>query len=273
MAEDRRVPVRDVTLHVVEAGDDNGALVVMIHGVMMSGRFFHRQFDAFPRRHVLVPDLRGHGDSEKPWAGHTVANYARDVKALVDSLGGGRRPVLVGWSMGAMVAWDYLRQFGSTSARALVVVDQPPSDFAWPDWEFGALPLEQLRDMVELLQTDRNPVFTEFQQLMLHRTPTADDAWILEEMAKVPPVVASTILCNQTFQDYRALLPSLDVPTLVCFGADEKLTSPRAGEYIVAHMPQAELRVFDRSSHMPFYEEPDAFNQVVEAFMEALPPE
>lgn len=270
MATHSRQRVRgEVDLHVVESGDPNGQPLVFLHGVMMSGRFFDRQLGAFPDHHVVVPDLRGHGDSEKVLSGHTVANYARDLHALLEAMAPSRRPILVGWSMGAMVAWEYLKAFGAASARGLVVVDQPPSDFAWPGWEFGALPLEALRDMVEAIQTDRRPVLEEFQTLMVH-TPGAGQEWMVGEMEKLPPAVATSILCNQTFQDYRPLLPELHLPTLVCFGADDKLTSPRAGAYIAERMPTARLEVFEHSSHMPFYEEAEAFNRAVAAFARAL---
>lgn len=262
--------VRDeVTLNVADS-QGSGPALVFIHGVMMSGRFFERQIEAFPDRRVIVPDLRGHGASEKVLSGHTVANYARDLRALLEAMGVDDRPVLAGWSMGAMVVWEYLRQFGPDSARGVVVIDQPPSDFGWPDWEFGALPLDGLRDMVEAIQTDRRPLLEDFQRLMVHQAGD-DQGWMVEEMERLPPAIASTILCNQTFQDYRPLLPGLDVPALVAFGADEKLTSPRAGAYIVEHMPRARLEVFAQSSHMPFWEEADLFNASVRAFLADLP--
>lgn len=257
-----------VTLHVVEGGNLQGRPLVFIHGVMMSGRFFSHQINAFPDYHVIVPDMRGHGESDKVLAGHTVASYARDVHALLTSLGQDH-PVLAGWSMGAMVVWEYLHQFGNDSIQAAILIDQPPSDFGWPNWEFGALPIEALRDMVEAIQTDRRPVLEAFRSLMVHDPNNATD-WMLDEMEKISPVTATTILCNQTFQDYRDLLPSLTVPTLVCFGGDDKLTSPKAGQYIVEHMPNASLRIFSASSHMPFLEEPGAFNGIVHQFLQTL---
>jgi non-heme chloroperoxidase len=264
--EEKRVLLPDGTgLTVREEGRSDAPALVFIHGVMMSGRFFEHQLTAFPGWRVVIPDLRGHGNSDKPLYGHTVANYARDLHALFDILDI-TRPVLVGWSMGAMVLWEYLRQFGNDSVRGVVIVDQPPSDFGWPDWEFGALPIEGLRDMVEALETDRLPVLMEFRELMVHDPAHAYD-WMLEEMQKIPPAIAAAILCNQTFQDYRPLLPTLEVPALVAFGGDDKLTSPRAGQYIVDHMPAARLEVFSHSSHMPFLEEPEQFNQALHGFI------
>ena len=199
----------DVMFSVEDAG--TGAPVVFIHGWSMSGRFFQRQLAYFAGTHrVIIPDLRGHGRSEKTTRGHTVPNYAADLHAILAGLSV-ERPVLVGWSMGAMVGYEYLRAFGPDSVAGLVIVDQPPSDFAWDGYESGVIPRDALRD-------------------------------------------------------YREFLPQIGVPTLVLFGEDDKLTSPKAGRYIADRVPGARLQTFPGSSHCPFWEEADAFNQAVAAF-------
>jgi non-heme chloroperoxidase len=77
----------------------------------MSGRFFSRQLSELSRRHrVIALDLRAHGRSEEVHVGHTLPAYARDLHAAIAGLGLSD-VVLVGWSMGAFVVWDYLDQF------------------------------------------------------------------------------------------------------------------------------------------------------------------
>ncbi|HVB75943.1 MAG TPA: alpha/beta hydrolase [Ktedonobacteraceae bacterium] len=254
-----------VTLNVTDAG--SGIPVVFVHGVMMSGRFFDKQVPYFSEHHrIIVPDLRGHGQSEKVLSGHTVANYARDLKDLFGALHV-ERPVLVGWSMGSMVVYEYLKQFGQDDVAGIVIVDQPPSDFAWEGYEFGVLTVQALGEMVEALQMDQHAVAEEFASLMLHNETPETKAWMVEEITRVPPAVASTILVNQTFQDYRPFFADVHIPTLVLFGRDNKLTPPEAGEYIASQISGAKLQIFENSSHVPFIEEADAFNQAVEAFV------
>ena len=117
--------MRGVELNVREAGD--GQPVVFLHGVTCSGWFFQPQLDhaATGAWRAIVPDFRGHGDSEKVLDGHTVPNYAEDLHESLESMGV-ERPVLVGWSMGTMVAFEYLKAFGQESVAGIVVVDQPP---------------------------------------------------------------------------------------------------------------------------------------------------
>jgi non-heme chloroperoxidase len=254
----------DVTFSVEDAG--TGSPIVFVHGWSMSGRFFQRQLEHFAATNrVIIPDMRGHGRSEKVTHGHTVPQYAADLHAILAQLSV-ERPVLAGWSMGAMIAYDYLLSYGSASVAGLVIVDQPPSDFAWEDYEFGVITLDTLREMNEQLQLDQPALVAEFTELMLHAPDEATMAWMGREIMQVPPVIASTILTDQTLRDYRDFLPRIDVPTLVLFGEDDKLTNPRAGQYIADQIPGARLQTFANSSHCPFWEESDAFNAAVAAF-------
>lgn len=264
----RQVRADGVTFSVETAG--SGPPLVFIHGWSMSGRFFRRQLAGLSGRFgVIVPDLRGHGASEKVLHGHTVPNYASDLHAILAELSV-RRPVLVGWSMGAMVGYEYLRAYGSAEVAGLVIVDQPPSDFAWEGYEFGVFTMAALRDMNEQLQLDQAAVVNEFTHLMLHKPDEQTLEWMAAEILQVPPAIASTILLDQTLRDYRDFLPQIDVPALVLFGEDDKLTSPRAGEYIAGRIPGGRLQTFGSSSHCPFWEESEAFNEAVAAFAAEL---
>jgi non-heme chloroperoxidase len=257
-----------VTFSVEAAG--SGPPVVFIHGWTMSGRFFRRQLDGLSARfRVVVPDLRGHGASEKVSRGHTVPQYASDLHEILAGLGV-QRPVLVGWSMGAMVGYEYLRAYGRDAVAGIVIVDQPPSDYAWEGYEFGVFTLDALRETNEQLQLEQATVVDEFTRLMLHKPDEETLQWMAAEILQVPPVIASTILLDQTLRDYRDFLPQIDVPALVLFGEDDKLTSPQAGAYIADRIPGSRLQTFAASSHCPFWEESDAFNDAVATFAAEL---
>ena len=259
-----RLRVNDVTFSVEATG--SGPPIVFIHGWTMSGRFFGRQVDGLSARfQVIVPDLRGHGASEKVLHGHTVPHYASDLHAILTELSV-QRPVLVGWSMGAMVGYEYLRAYGRDAVAGLVIVDQPPSDYAWEGYEFGVFTMDGLRETNEQLQLEQAVLVDEFTRLMLHKPDEETLRWMAAEILQVPPVIGSTILLDQTLRDYRSFLPQVDVPSLVLFGADDKLTSPQAGAYIADRIPGSRLQIFAESSHCPFWEESDAFNDAVATF-------
>lgn len=263
-----KVAANGISFEVIDRGE--GRALVFVHGVMCSSRFFSRQVERFASScRVIVPDLRGHGESDKPSDGHTVAGYTDDLHALLTELSV-ERPVLVGWSMGSMIGYEYLRRYGGDSLSGLVIVDQPPSDFAWPDYEFGFFTPEVLDQTLEGLQTNPEALVDMLVGLMLHEAAAEDVEWMAAELRKVPEAIAATILVSQTLKDYRPVLREITVPCLVAFGADAKLTSPDAGRYIAQQIPNARFEAFERSSHAPFWEEPERFNEVLETFLATL---
>lgn len=263
------VTVNGAELHYEDVGE--GQPIVFVHGVWMSGRLFEHQLAYFGERYrAIALDLRGHGRSEHVHEGHTVAQYARDLRAVLETLGLGGA-VAVGWSMGAMVIWDYVRQFGTEGLRGVVTVDQSTSDYKWPDWPHGFLDFEGLRHVMAAVQTDRESLLTEFAPVMFKHPPSEElAALVVGEMLRLPASVASAIIFDQTVQDYRDVLPSVEVPVLVCAGADEKLVAVETQQYIVDQSPNARLVVLPESGHCPFLEEPDRFNEEVDAFVRAL---
>jgi non-heme chloroperoxidase len=165
-----------------------------------------------------------------------------------------------------MVVSEYLNAFGSDAVSGIVIVDQPPSDFAWDGYPYGVLTVEALAEMVEGLQLDQRAVAEEFAGLRQHE-PRADvSAWMVEEVMRVPSAVASTILVNQTLRNNRPFLPHITCPALVAFGKDPKPTPPEAGEYIASQIPGARFELFEHSSHVRFLEETERCNAMVLEF-------
>ena len=100
-----------VELHYDESG--TGRPIVFVHGVWMSGRYFHKQVPALgENHHAIAIDLRGHGQSSHAENSHTMVGYARDLHAFLEAKEL-KDVVLAGWSMGCIVIWDYFKLFAN----------------------------------------------------------------------------------------------------------------------------------------------------------------
>jgi pimeloyl-ACP methyl ester carboxylesterase len=87
-----------------------------------------------------VPDLRGHGQSEKPRGGYHVARLALDLQNLIEELKLPSGQIkAIGTSLGAAIIWSYSELFTSHAFSHVVYVDQAPLQNYLPDWgvEFG----------------------------------------------------------------------------------------------------------------------------------------
>lgn len=111
----------DAALHVHRYGDPSGAPVVLLHGIAGHGARWRRTAERhLDSRHVIAPDLRGHGRSphKPPWS---VDRHVEDVLAVMDAENA-RRADLVGHSYGGMIALHVART-APDRVRRLVLLD------------------------------------------------------------------------------------------------------------------------------------------------------
>jgi pimeloyl-ACP methyl ester carboxylesterase len=72
--------------------------------------------------------------------------------------------------------------------------------------------------------------------------------------------------------DARELLPTIDCPTMVIHGADDRLIPVEMGEEIARSIPGAELVIIEDAGHFVFLEQPEAIASVVAGFLDRLDP-
>ncbi|WP_328170938.1 alpha/beta hydrolase [Priestia aryabhattai] len=257
------------TLYYEQQGE--GTPIIFIHGVWMSSRFFNNQLSFFSKQYqTILLDLRGHGNSSHTPYGHTISTYARDVHEFINN-NRLKDVILVGWSMGAFVVWEYLKQFGEENVKGNIIVDEMASDFKWSDFPIGAFDLPALISLMQGIQLDRTSTLESFIPLMFKDELTEEDKhWIMKEVTKMPESIASAILFDQSIVDYRDFLSFITIPTLLCFGKEEKLIPVAAGIHIQKLISGSVLEVFENSCHCPFLEESDRFNKVVSDFIEHI---
>ncbi|MGD6879826.1 alpha/beta fold hydrolase [Bacillus infantis] len=229
----------------------SGTPVIFIHGVWMSSAFFRKQLGRISGARTIAVDMRGHGKSGKPHSGHTISSYARDLHDFMEKLEL-KEVVLAGWSMGAFVVWEYIKQFGEENLKGTIIVDELPSDFRWPDFPIGAFDMPTLIHFMQEIQNKRREFVSGFLPLMFKETIAERDfEWMMDAVTAMPESIASSILFDQSIVDYRELYPALTKPSLLCYGREEKLIPVAAGQYIQEHSTDTELVIFEDSCHAP----------------------
>jgi non-heme chloroperoxidase len=254
-----------VKLAYVEVGE--GPPLLLVHGWSSSINWWRYNVEALSRHfRVIAVDLRGHGDSDKPPSGHTVEQYARDVRELVAGLRA-EDALMVGWSMGCMVLWNYVLQFGRDQARAMVFVGQSARDLKTPEFDLALMTHDDLHQWMLAVQTDR-PAFLAglMRDTCKHVPPDEFLTWMSEDYQRCPAHIAAVALYHQTTVDSLPAFPLIDFPTQVHFGTDPKMYELAQGEYLAREIEGCELVVFEESGHVPMIEEPAKFNDTIEAF-------
>ena len=249
-----------------------GHPIVFLHGATAGLRYFEPQLTAMSASYRTVAvDFRGHGRSEKTELGHTIQHYAEDVRSFLEQLGLDD-VILVGWSMGAVVSWEYVHQFGTDRIRALVDIDMEPSPVKREDYDYGSYGIDDLEEAIRGIQTSPIELLDQQAEAMLSEPPSRElRNLILDEGSRTPPPIQGGLLFGLLYlRDYRDVLAEIDVPTLVCAGADEKWRSVASVRYVAELVSNAQFERFEHSGHCLTIEEPERFNRVLGDFVDTL---
>lgn len=265
-----------VGLHYVEAG--SGKPLVLIPGWSQSAAQFKHQLSGLSDRYrVIAIDMRGHGESAKPDHGYHIERLSADVHEFLvgNNLNG---VTLLGHSMGSSVIWGYWQQYGPDRLSKLILDDQMPMITANPAWtaqekeDAGAI--LTCESMYKTANDLAGPDGVKTSQNMLGGMFTKQFApeeltWVIQENLKLPRVYASRLLLNHAMNDWRFLIPRIDMTTLV-IGGKASLVPWKSQVWVAKQIKGARLEIFEADeggSHFTFMENPEKFNRIVTEFM------
>lgn len=113
---------RSLRLHYLDWGNPDAPLLVLMHGGLEHARVWDQIAQQLREHwHVVVPDLRGHGDSD--WSSgcaYSIPDYLPDIAALMEDLGN-PPATLVAHSLGGNIAIHYTAAFPEQVERLCVI--------------------------------------------------------------------------------------------------------------------------------------------------------
>lgn len=259
------VQVNGLRLHYLVQGF--GPAMVLIHGLGSCAEDWSLlQAPTWSQRYrVLMPDLRGHGRSDKPPGPYTVHQMADDIAGLLEALGVSRAHV-VGLSLGGAVAQALAVQHPER-VRSLVLVNT----FAylrprgWAEWwrtltSIGALLVNlALHARMEAEELFPRPGQAGLRRVAYHRLCAND------------PAAYRAAMIAAAGYDGRRDLGRIRAPTLVVAGLEDTVVPLRAKEELVAGIPGARLVTVPRSGHATPTDQPVVFNRLVLEFLREQP--
>jgi len=110
-------------LHYITAGPREAPPILFLHGITGSRRYWERKVRSLRREyHLVLPDLVGFGMSPKPHVEYTIDLFRDSVRGLIEELGLADRPIiLVGHSLGGLIALEYAARHGSHVERMVLL--------------------------------------------------------------------------------------------------------------------------------------------------------
>ncbi|MFF3256352.1 alpha/beta fold hydrolase [Actinacidiphila glaucinigra] len=257
--------VNGIELHVTEAG--SGAPLLMLHGVGVDASAQRREIEALAGSHrVIAPDLRGHGRSTRP-AAFSLRDHVDDMIGLLDELGLARTAVL-GGSMGSYVAQALALAVPQRVRELILVVATSHGRTSSTDRV-----LAEHADELRGLSREQQQQWLSDRLFAPETPPSVRDQvrdWYVSRhslgLALSPEQIEAANKAVLGF-DFRADLPTLEIPTLLISGRHDILNPPTEAERMARLLPSARLEVFEHSGHLPSLEEPERFDSTVLAFL------
>lgn len=256
-----------LTIAAQEWGNPNGPEIVFIHGFSQSHLSWIKQVtnsDLAKEFKMVTYDLRGHGNSDKPFEPEkykTGKFWADELKAVMEATGL-KRPVVVGWSYGGRIMADYLTTYGTAQVAGLNYVDAgQKGDPAFVGPNLKNQPAMMSDDLAANIAATRA-----FLHGCFSIQPTQDEYEDMLAFNMMVPPKVRLALGNRPLQ-VDDMLRGLKVPVLVTHGAEDKNSNLIAAEYTAKMIPGAKLSVYQGVGHSPFFEATPRFNAELAEFV------
>ncbi len=244
----------------------SGPPVVLLHPFPCHHEFWNPVAEALDSRYRLIlPDLRGHGDSEIGEGPALMQKHAGDVARLLDAAGVGKA-AFVGCSIGGYILFEFWRRFRARLTSLALCDTRPQSDTAEGRanrLKAAAAVLEQgtepfIESMIPKLMgrttVSTRPDLVDGARAMMRKMSTEDISLVLRGMAERPDSVAD--------------LKSINVPTLIVIGEEDVLSTVADGELMRQNIAGSQLKVIPKAGHYAPWEQPELVGKVLRQFLD-----
>lgn len=267
--------VNGIRTRVLTAG--SGPALLLLHGTGGHLETYQKNIAELSKHFtVVVPDMIGHGYTDRPDVNYTLDDYADHLFALLDQLGIGAA-FLSGESIGGCIAaWMALRS--PARARALVlntgILERP-----------DAAGLKQLDDLEERTRKladnlTLDAVRRRMEWLVLEPGQMTDEMigvrydiyaqpGMLADVVKILHAVLEMNRGEYCGGDYinAARLPEISCPTLVLWSDHNPGKPYERVKPAIDSIPGVTVRVVANAAHWPQFEQPDEVNQCMIEFL------
>ncbi len=243
----------------------SGPSVVLLHGYPFNRSMWRDQLGELQQHHrVIIPDLRGHGESAVTEAPATMQRMAGDVASLLETLNISRATI-GGLSMGGYVALAFYRLF-PLRVRSLVLADTR----AQADTEEAKQNRE--KEAQKALQEGMEGIADALLSKLLAAETVSKRPEIVKRVRKMivetaPEGAAAALRGMAERQDQTSFLSRIIAPTLILVGSEDALTPVADAEIMHREIGGSRMQVIEGAGHVSNIENPQEFNQALVKFL------
>jgi len=263
----KKILVRGAQLATVDEGQ--GPPVLLVHAFPLNHSMWDAQAAALASRwRVIVPDLRGFGQSQVSEGTVTMEQFADDLAGLLDELGVGEPIVFCGLSMGGYIGWEFYRKY-SSRVRAMILCDtRAVADT--PEIRAAR------QDMIErVLREGPEPIAQAVIPKLLAGSTVASRREVAAGVHRMivsndPQGIAAALRGMRQRPDATDLLPQIRCPSLLLVGKFDAISTLEEMRSIAGKIPGAKLVTIAGAGHLTPLEQPAPTTAAIENFLAGL---
>jgi 3-oxoadipate enol-lactonase len=261
-----RIKSDDAEIFYEVLGD--GPPVVLLHPFPVHHQFWLPAAQSLLTRYRLIlPDLRGHGESGMGEGPATMAKHATDIACVMDTEGIGRA-AFAGVSIGGYALFEFLRRYRDRVSALILCNTKAQADSpeargarlksATEVAELGTEPF--FESMVPKLLGDSTrstrPDLVDGALRMMRKMSAEDVAMVQRGMAERPDSVAT--------------LKTISVPTLIVTGEEDLLSGAAEAELMRQNIPGSRLKIVPKAGHYAAWERPKEVGELLREFFDSV---
>jgi 3-oxoadipate enol-lactonase len=245
-----------------------GPPVVLLHPFPVNHEFWLPVAQVLaPRYRIILPDLRGHGDSGVGEGPATMAKHAGDIACVMDDADVGRAP-LIGVSIGGYALFEFWRRNRGRVAALGLFNTKAPADSA--EARAG-----RLRAANDVLESGTEPFFESMIPRLLGKTTREARPDLVEGalrmMRKMSPEDVAQVQGGMAGRpDSMDTLKTINVATLIVTGDEDLLTGVNEAELMRQHISGSQLCIIPKAGHYSPWEQPEETGKLLRQFLERL---
>lgn len=235
---------------------------LLIHGFTDTGRSFSLLEPYLHGHHLLIPDLRGHGASSRPHTGYSISNMAGDIADLIvhEKLD---RPILIGHSMGAMIALTLASKRpelirGHVAIGGSLILDLPDDHPVCLGINALTDPIDPMQSFFAYWHGYKRPIDASF---MLH---------IAAEAAAMPAHLWQAIFAQLRGVDLTTAAKGISAPSLVIYGENDPLFGYDNQTALSRALRAQNIIRLEQCEHNPHWEAPEHVARAIDDFVAYL---
>ncbi|NMB84720.1 MAG: alpha/beta hydrolase [Methanothrix sp.] len=257
-----------VRLFVQDWGE--GTPVVFIHGWPLSHRVFENQMISITRsgHRAIGIDLRGFGQSDKPWQGNDYDTWAEDIRRVIVTLDL-HDVLLAGFSMGGAIAMHYAAAKNDPRVTKLALIGAAGPLFSKRQDNPNGMPFEEIEASLKAALTDRPKLARDLGAVNFHKPASPEFyRWLENIRMEASPHATIRGLEELRDRDLRSELRKIRIPTRIFHGVHDRVVSFQLAEEQHRLIRDSLIIPFYNSGHGLFYDEGDKLNEELDLFLD-----